>query len=175
MIKKIERIRGENHMKEIYQERRSVFMKQLQENSIVILYSGQAPMRSMDEEYPFSVDRNFYYFTGIDREHMILFLFNSGKTTMEEMLFIEPYDEFVAKWFGERLKAETATAISGIEKIEKIDTFEGKTSRSDTAKQRMQNTACGVGLMAVSSRTGGYQGASVGHSIAHQVSRSSSR
>lgn len=113
-------------MKEVYQKRRSTFMKQLQKNSMVILYSGQAPMRSMDEEYPFSVDRNFYYFTGIDRENMILLLSNIGTATMEEILFIEPYDEFVAKWFGERMRAETATAISGIEKIEKIDTFEEK-------------------------------------------------
>ena len=36
-----------------------------------VVFSGRAPMRSADGAYPFSVDRDFYYLTGIDHENMI--------------------------------------------------------------------------------------------------------
>ena len=39
---------------------------------MVCIFSGKAPMKSLDQAYPFCVDRNFYYLTGIERENMIL-------------------------------------------------------------------------------------------------------
>ena len=71
-----------------------------------VVFSGRAPMRSADGAYPFSVDRDFYYLTG------------------SEMLFIEPYDEVQAKWVGGRMKPDEATAISGVQDIRYLDTFE---------------------------------------------------
>ena len=61
-------------MREVYAARRAKLMEGMKAPSIAVIYSGTAPMRSADEEYEFSVDRNFYYYTGIDREHMILVL-----------------------------------------------------------------------------------------------------
>ena len=47
-----------------------------------VVFSGRAPMRSADGAYPFSVDRDFYYLTGIDHENMILVMTKDhyGKT-----------------------------------------------------------------------------------------------
>lgn len=45
----------------LYQERRLALMEQMDEKSVVLLFSGKTIMRSADEEYPFSVDRSFYY------------------------------------------------------------------------------------------------------------------
>ena len=72
-----------------------------------------SPMRSADEEYEFSVDRNFYYYTGIDREHMILVLKKLKEGTMAEELYIEPFDEVMAKWVGARMRENEAREISG--------------------------------------------------------------
>lgn len=52
-------------MREVYAARRAKLMEGMKAPSIAVIYSGTAPMRSADEEYEFSVDRNFYYYTEI--------------------------------------------------------------------------------------------------------------
>lgn len=104
-------------MREVYAARRAKLMEGMKAPSIAVIYSGTAPMRSADEEYEFSVDRNFYYYTGIDREHMILVLKKLKEGTMAEELYIEPFDEVMAKWVGARMRENEAREISGIEKI----------------------------------------------------------
>lgn len=113
-------------MKKVYAERRKAIMKGKNTPSIVIFYSGRECMRSEDENYDFSVNRNFFYFTGIERENMILVLKKLKDNTVQEELYIERYDEVMAKWVGGRMKEEEATSISGIEQIFYIEDFELK-------------------------------------------------
>lgn len=94
-------------------------MKSLQTNAAVMLFSGKAPMRSEDEAYDFSVNRNFYYLTGLDREDMVLLMYTLDGVT-REMLFILPYDEKLARWVGGRMSKEEVSQISGIENVEDI-------------------------------------------------------
>lgn len=110
-------------MKEAYITRRKKLMENKQGPCLVCIFSGTAPMRSLDSSYPFSVDRNFYYLTGIDRENMILLLHKNHKGEVSETLYIEPYDELLAKWVGGRMRADEATAISGIEKVCDVSAF----------------------------------------------------
>ncbi len=111
-------------MKDMYIARR----KQLLENKTgpcaVVIFSGCAPMMSLDESYPFVADRNFYYLTGIQRENMILYLRKNYLGEYAETLFIEPYDEVLAKWVGGRMRNEEATAISGISDISGVEEFQ---------------------------------------------------
>ena len=65
---------GGTTMSEILKQRREKLMENKQGPCMVCIYSGSAPMKSLDEAYAFAVDRNFYYLTGIDRENMILVL-----------------------------------------------------------------------------------------------------
>lgn len=111
-------------MKESYKLRRSTLMSGKQGPCMICIFSGAAPMRSADEAYPFSVDRNFYYLTGIERENMILMLYKDFSGKITENLFIEPYDEVMAKWVGGRMRAAEATDISGVESVKDIGTFE---------------------------------------------------
>ena len=111
-------------MKESYKLRRNTLLENKQEPCMICIFSGAAPMRSADESYPFSVDRNFYYLTGIERENMILMLYKDFSGKITENLFIEPYDEVMAKWVGGRMRAAEATDISGVESIKDISTFE---------------------------------------------------
>ena len=55
-----------------YSNRRKRLLETLPDNCAVMLFSGKAPMRSEDEAYPFSVNRSFYYLTGLDKEEMVL-------------------------------------------------------------------------------------------------------
>ena len=110
-------------MKEAYIARRKKLMENKQGPCLVCIFSGNAPMRSLDSAYPFSVDRNFYYLTGIERENMILLLNKNHKGEVTETLYIEPFDEVLAKWVGGRMREAEATAISGVETVCNVGDF----------------------------------------------------
>ena len=110
-------------MKDIYISRRKQLLENKKENTAVVIFSGAAPMKSQDESYPFSVDRNFYYLTGIERENMILVMRKNYLGQYSETLFIEPFDEVLAKWVGGRMREAEATGISGITDIANVENF----------------------------------------------------
>ena len=110
-------------MQQIYKARRQRLLENKKENTAVVIFSGSAPMKSQDEAYAFAVDRNFFYLTGIQRENMILIMRKNYLGEYSETLFIEPYDEILAKWVGGRMRAEEATAVSGIEDIANVESF----------------------------------------------------
>ena len=102
-----------------YSKRRSRLLETLPENAAVILFAGKAPMRSEDEAYEFSINRNFYYLTGLDKENMVLVMYRLDGTSGEH-LFIPPYDEKMARWVGGRMLKEEAAAVSEIKKVEDV-------------------------------------------------------
>ena len=110
-------------MKDMYIARRKQLLENKGENTVVVIFSGIAPMKSQDEAYPFSVDRNFYYLTGIERENMILVMRKNYLGEYSETLFIEPYDEVLAKWVGGRMRADEATAICGVTSVADVSEF----------------------------------------------------
>ena len=85
--------------KSFFIENRKKFAQKMEDYSTAVFFSGKAPRESADQEYGFSVDRNFFYLTGIDMENMVLLISKiAGKTT--EVLYIPPVDEYYEKWFG---------------------------------------------------------------------------
>lgn len=111
-------------MKDIYVQRRKALMENKQGPCAVCIFSGIAPMKSLDASYPFDVDRNFFYLTGIDRENMILVMKKNYLGQYSESLYIEPYDEVLAKWVGGRMRNAEATAISGVEQVLNVENFD---------------------------------------------------
>lgn len=112
-------------MQDIYQDRRMRLMDAVRGPGLTILFSGKAPMRSADEAYPFVVDRSFYYLTGLDRENMVLVLQKDHNDMIRESIYIEPYDEALAKWVGGRMRAEEVTEISGIWDVNDLQDLPG--------------------------------------------------
>lgn len=113
-------------MKDSYIARRSKLIENKQGPCMICIFSGKAPMKSLDSSYPFYVDRNFYYLTGIDRENMILVIRKNYKGEVTEELYIEPYDEVLAKWVGGRMRAAEATEISGIQSVLDVGQFNSR-------------------------------------------------
>lgn len=70
--------------------------------------------------YPFTVDRNFYYLTGIDRSDMVYILVKKDGEA-KDTLVIDRFDEMMAKWVGGKMLPKEATEISGIEQIVMTD------------------------------------------------------
>lgn len=116
-------------MKELYRQRREKLMEELPGPCLACVFSGRAPMRSLDEEYPFSVDRSFYYLTGLDRENMALVLEKDLSGRVSQALYIEPYDEYLAKWVGGRMRPEEARQASGVEAVRFWEQFSGDVNR----------------------------------------------
>lgn len=99
---------------EFFIRNRKRFAEQMEEDSVAILHSGLAPVKSNDQDMsPFAVNRNFYYLTGIDTQNVWLVM-SKNAAGITEMLFIDQPDEFLIKWNGWMLTCEEASAASGI-------------------------------------------------------------
>ncbi len=97
-----------------YKSSRQRLFEKLNEGSMVFLYSGIAPIKSNDDNmYPFPVNRNFYYLTGIDEPNVWLTLAKTDSGALEK-LFIGQPDEERIKWNGKMLTREEAMEKSGL-------------------------------------------------------------
>ena len=121
-----------------YSNRRAKILKSLQQNVAIMLFSGKAPMRSEDEAYPFFVNRNFYYLTGLDKEDMVLLMYNLDGVS-KEVLFILPYNKSLARWVGGRMTKEEATEISEIKNVRNYSELDDEVA-SLMNKTRKDNT-----------------------------------
>ncbi len=104
----------------MYKERREALAAKLPQTAIAFLFSGKEVHSIGDEMFPFKVDRNFYYLTGIDRPNMVYMLVKKDGVATDT-LFIESFDEMMAKWVGGKMLPAEATEISGIEKIMMVE------------------------------------------------------
>ena len=99
---------------EFYSNNRKRFLEQLEGNCVAFFHSGIAPVKSNDQDmHPFSVNRNFYYLTGIDEQNVWLVLTKNAYGTTETLFIAQP-DEFLIKWNGEMITPEQASSRSGI-------------------------------------------------------------
>jgi len=105
-----------------YRERREKVYSQMEDKSILVLYSGEALHVSADAYHQFEANRQFFYLTGIRRENMALVIEKCGEK-LEETLFIEPIDPAVERWVGKKMTKEEAKEVSGVENIAMIDSL----------------------------------------------------
>ena len=110
-----------------YSERRARFYEKMEDSSMALLFSGVAKKKSYDEDYPFEVNRNFYYLTGIDQEDSVLMLIKS-EGERREYLFISPFDETKEKWYGKRLTPQEAYLSSGVKNVLMNDSLPARLS-----------------------------------------------
>lgn len=111
-----------------FRERREKVYNQMEDKSILVLYSGEALHISADAYQHFEENRQFFYLTGIRRENMALIIDKCGEK-LEETLFIEPIDPSVERWVGKKMTEEEAKEVSGVETISVIDNLQGTLER----------------------------------------------
>ena len=102
--------------KKFFAKNRKNLFDRIQDNSVVIMFSGKAPKKSADEVYTFTPNRNFYYLTGLEEENIVLFL-SKIKGVTEEKVFIHKADPVMEKWVGKTISKEEAKEKSGIEDV----------------------------------------------------------
>lgn len=104
--------------------RRNEFASRMKEDSVAVLFAGLPKIKSADETYPFEVNRNFYYLTGIDQEESVLLISNSDGI-YKEVLFVSPFDERKRKWTGDLLSFDEARDLSGVHDVLPTTAFMG--------------------------------------------------
>lgn len=110
-------------MKDLFIKNREKLNTYLNDGDLVLLYQGSAPKSTADAHYTFKPNKNFFYFTGLNQENFVVAVQKqAGK--LNTTLFIEFPNYDVEKWYGRKLKKETATEISGIETVLYTQEFE---------------------------------------------------
>ena len=107
-----------------FSQRRDRLFEMMEDDSFAVLFAGVGRKMSHDS-YRYTVNRNFYYLTGVDQENSILMLVKACGER-KTYLFIDDYDENKEKWTGVRLTIEQARTLSGISNILFTNSFEAK-------------------------------------------------
>lgn len=106
----------------VFELNRRRLAKKLDDNSLLILFAGNAPKKTADEKYQFTPNRNFYYLTGIDEEdHIFVMEKSNGNVTAK--MFIKEIDEEKEKWLGKTIRKEEVYEISKIEEVAYLGEF----------------------------------------------------
>ena len=117
--------------------RKNIITSLKEENTIIFLFAGKLINKTCDQFFPFEPNRNFLYMTGIDKPNLINMATKNGDN-IDEILFIERYDELKAKWDGKTIDEEESKKISNIKNIKYLDEFD-KTVSSTIFKGNIQN------------------------------------
>lgn len=108
-----------------YEARRQAILDQMEENSLLILYSGENVHRNADAYYPFEENKHFFYLTGLRRENMVLVMKKvDGSCTT--VLYIPQADPNEERWTGKMVTVEEAKAVSGIQDVRFIQRFDAQ-------------------------------------------------
>ena len=111
-----------------YEARRQQVLEKMEKGSVLVLFSGIETHVSNDEYAPFEANRNFFYLTGLRRDHMILVMDKAAKEP-KTTLYIEEADPTVVRWTGKKVSMDEAKEITGIETVRYIDGFEADMNR----------------------------------------------
>lgn len=105
--------------------RENVF-KQMVDDSILISFSRRGEEHEVNSKC--DVNRNYYYLSGVIEYDNIVILTKKNNKEFEYM-FINPYDEFKAKWVGAPLSKEVVMEKSGIKNILYLSDFDSYLTR----------------------------------------------
>ena len=111
----------------IYRQNRERFAAALPDRTAALLFSGEGKSMSLDSEYRFFANRNFFYLTGLEAPGLVL-LIEKDEGKAEEKLFAPARDAMKERWQGKRMDFSGISAISGIavEDVLDFEKFEEK-------------------------------------------------
>ena len=100
-------------------------MAGMQPNSIAIFVSNDEFPRNGDAIHKFKQNSDLFWLSGIEQEESMVILFPDfyDETYREVLVLVRP-NELKEKWDGKRLRANEATAISGIKTIVWVDSLD---------------------------------------------------
>lgn len=99
--------------KEFFAANRNKLFRKIEGDFVLVSFSGLPQRRSADDDYDFSVNRDFYYLTGIQFKDIVyLAVRKEGKFT--ETVYAPAVDYMTERWRGRMLHPEEIEEISGV-------------------------------------------------------------
>ena len=86
-------------IKNVLKKRIEKLVDRIENNSIILLYSGNEVTKSEDSTYPFFINRNYNYLTNLTFQSSFLVIYKS-KNTHSEYIFINNYSTFCKNFIG---------------------------------------------------------------------------
>ncbi len=112
--------------KNLFIKNRNKILNQMDNNSLFLIFSREKEETIVNQRY--NVNRNYYYASGVLEYGNVLILAKINNNNMET-IFINPYDEFKAKWVGAPLSKEEVKELSGLKDVRYLDSFEDTLDR----------------------------------------------
>ena len=90
--------------KNLFIKNRKKIFNLMDDNSLMVIFSRRLKEDSITND-KYDVNRNYFYLSGVfEYENIVVLVKENNKC--HEMIFINPYDEFKAKWVGASLSKE---------------------------------------------------------------------
>lgn len=111
---------------DFHRERRLQLREKLPSNSVAVFFSSPIRNRANDVDFEYHPDPNFYYLTGWNEPHAVLFVFsvpqNDAQGTYYEKLYVRERDARNEMWNGKRLGLEGAQKM-GFDRVDLKQNF----------------------------------------------------
>lgn len=109
----------------LYTKNRQRFAKQMAPNSVAIFPGNPALPTNGDAIYTYRPNSDVMWLSGIVQEKSMVVLYpdNPDQSAREVLVVLRP-NEHLEKWEGHKLRKEEATAISGIQNVQFLDSFD---------------------------------------------------
>jgi Xaa-Pro aminopeptidase len=119
----------------LYTQNRERFIKKMKPNSIAIFPGNPVLPTNGDAIYTYRPNADVVWLSGVVQEKSMVILYpdNPDVNAREVLVLIRP-NEHLEKWEGHKLRADEATALSGIKNVQWLDSI-------DTTLQVMMHNA----------------------------------
>ncbi len=119
----------------LYTQNRERFIKKMKPNSIAIFPGNPVLPTNGDAIYTYRPNADVVWLSGVVQEKSMVILYpdNPDASAREVLVLIRP-NEHLEKWEGHKLRADEATALSGIKNVQWLDSI-------DTTLQVMMHNA----------------------------------
>ena len=111
---------------DFHRERRLQLREKLPSNSVAVFFSSPIRNRANDVDFEYHPDPNFYYLTGWNEPHAVLFVYsvpqNDAQGTYYEKLYVRERDARNEMWNGKRLGLEGAQKM-GFDRVDLKQNF----------------------------------------------------
>ncbi|MGB0203119.1 MAG: aminopeptidase P family protein [Acholeplasmataceae bacterium] len=104
------------------QSRIKQLFSSMDQQSIAYFFSGNAIIKTADQHYPFQVNKNFFYLTGLDLHQSVLVLIKHKKEDV--ILFAPTRSKEKEKWEGILPSFDAIKKITGITDVRDCATFD---------------------------------------------------
>lgn len=110
---------------ELFIKNRARFVKEMKANSIAIFNASPVVAENGDAQYNYKANSNVTWLSGITQEQTMVILYPDNRDkSAREVLVVQRPNELLEKWNGHLLRKDEATAISGIQNVQFVDSID---------------------------------------------------